>query len=104
MGFISAFLTETITIEPYERFGGGEILYGPPEERPCRIQPIPETKIVYKNPSGSLVETVAAALIFCEGEEIPVNSKITCKGHEHRVIKCALMRGFGQHHLEVTID
>lgn len=104
MSLIKPFLTEEVTIEPYIRFGGGQILYGEPETRACRIEPAPNTKVVYKNPHGSLQETVASALMFCEGDEIPVNSKATVKGHEMRVIKCQLMRGFGQHHLEVSLE
>ena len=104
MSLIKPFLTEEITIEPFVRVGGGQIVYGEKETRPCRIEPAPNTKVVYKNPHGALAETVASATVFCEGEEIPVNSKVYCNGHEMRVIKCALMRGFGQHHLEVSLE
>lgn len=93
-----------MTVEPYLRFGGGRIIYGSAETRPCRIEPAPKNKIVYKNPHGSLVETAASALAFCEGEEIPVNSKVTVNGHEMRVVQCSLMRGFLQHHLEVSLE
>ena len=104
VSLISPFLTEEIIIEPYVRMGGGQIIYGEAETRPCRIEPAPKTKVVYKNPHGSLVETTAGALVFCEGDAIPINSRVTVKGHEMRVIQCSLMRGFGRHHLEVSLE
>lgn len=104
MPLIYAFLTQSATVEPYLRFGGGKMIYGPPETRPCRAEAAPNTKIVYKNPSGSIVETVASLLLFTIGEEIPVNSRVTVEGREMRVVKCEGMRGFGPSHLEVYLE
>ena len=104
MSLIEAFFDKEAIIRPYLRYGGGAPVYGEPQVRACRLEPAPNVKIVYKNASGSIVETVASALMFCTGEEIPVNSECTVGGRTMRVIKCPVMSGFAQHHLEVYLE
>ncbi|MBR3795965.1 MAG: hypothetical protein IKK34_08055 [Clostridia bacterium] len=104
MSLIGAFLNQTAVIRPYVRFGGGQMIYGEREERDCRLQLGFKTKVVYKNPAGSIVETVSNALMFVEGDRIPVNSEVTCEEQTMRVIQCEPMRGLGPSHMEVLLE
>lgn len=104
MSLIGAFLSQSATIRPYERFGGGKTIYGEPETRACRCEFGFKTKVVYKNPAGSIVETVSNALMFVEGEIIPVNSEVTCESRTMRVIQCEPMLGLGPSHMEVLLE
>lgn len=104
MSLMTRFLTEEMSVKPYVRFGAGKTIYGEPEVRRCRVEPADNVKIVYKNPSGTITETVASALIFCEGSPIPINSIVNFHGRETRVIDCKEMYGFGLHHLEVSVE
>ena len=104
MSLISPFLMDTCEITSFLRRGSGGPLYGEPETRNCRMEPAPNTKIVYKNPSGSIVETAASQLMFCEGTPVPVHSIVTWQGKRMRVIRCSEMAGFGPHHLEVYLE
>lgn len=104
MSLIHAFLYDKVTVRPYVRFGGGACVYGEPYALPCRMEPAPKTKVVYKNPAGSIVETAASALMFAEGGEIPVNSEVRYGDRSMRVIQCSVMCGFGTHHLEVLLE
>lgn len=104
MSLISAFLNEEATVRPFVRYGGGAVVYGEPYAIRCRMEPAPKSKVVYKNPDGSIVETVASALMFAQGEEIPVGSEVRCGDRSMRVIQCGVMRGFGAHHMEVLLE
>ena len=104
MSLIGVFLNQTAIIEPFLRAGNGKLIYDKAEERACRVEYGFKTKVVYKNPSGAIVETVSSALMFVEGELIPVNSQVKCDDVTMRVIQCEPMRGFGPSHLEVLLE
>lgn len=104
MSVIGAFLNQEATVRPFERFGGGRVIYGEAQTRECRCEFGFRTKVVYKNPAGSIVETVSGALMFCEGEAIPINSEVVCEGCVMRVIACEPMRGLGPSHMEVLLE
>ena len=104
MSIIGAFLNQEVTIRPFERFGGGKAIYGEAQTRSCRCEFGFKTKVVYKNPAGSIVETTSGALMFCEGDMIPVNSEAVCDGRVMRVIQCEQMRGLGPSHMEVLLE
>lgn len=104
MSLIGAFLNQSVTIRPFERFGGGKAIYGEAQVRSCRCEFGFKTKVVYKNPAGSIVETVSGALMFLEGDMIPVNSEAVCEGRVMRVISCEPMRGLGPSHMEVLLE
>ena len=74
MSLIDMLMTQEARIKPFERYAGGKTLYGIEEVRKCRMEFGKKTKVVYKNPDGSIVETVASALMFCPMPPIPVNS------------------------------
>lgn len=97
-------LTQEAEILPWLRYAEGEDLYGPAQTRPCRLQRRRQEKVVYKNPDGTIDETVAHATMFCEGEPIPPRSRVTVEGEEFIVLNCYQARGFGPHHLEVTLE
>ena len=104
MSLIDALCTQRAVIRPYLRYAGGKTVYGEPETRACRLEPGPKTKVVYKNTDGSIVETVASALMFCPNPPIPIGSEVTCSGRTMRVIQCDQMRGFAPNHLEVLLE
>lgn len=101
---IEPLLIHQATITPYIRQGSSGPLYGDPEVRHCRMEPGIQNKVVYKNPSGSIQETVAGMLMFCLGDPIPVQSRVVWEGREMRVIRCQEMMGMGRHHLEVDLE
>ncbi|MBQ8094108.1 MAG: hypothetical protein IJ242_11110 [Clostridia bacterium] len=72
--------------------------------RRCRMEPAVNTKIVYRNPSGVIVETVASLLMFCSGQPLPVHSIVSWENREMRVIRCSEMYGRQLHHLEVYLE
>ena len=104
MGLIEAFFRQKITIRPFIRQADGEPIYGEPEERKCRFERGRSLKTTYKNPDGQINETVCNGLIFCCGTPIPVHSIITHEGSDYTVIKCAVMSGFTDSHLEVQVE
>lgn len=95
MSLIDMLMTQEARIKPFERYAGGKALYGLEEVRKCRMEFGKKTKVVYKNPDGSIVETVASALMFCPMPPIPVNSIIECEGTKMRVIES---RNYGKWH------
>ena len=104
MGYIKAFLTEEVTIKPFLRQGSGAPVYGKEETRVCRLERGRNLKVVYKNPSGTVEETPAAARMFCEGEPIPPRSQVTHGSNTYTVIDCIVMSGVKTHHLEVYLE
>ena len=104
MSLIKAFLNQDASIKPFLRAGNGKNIYGEIKERPCRMEYGFREKVVYKNPAGVIVETVSSALMFVEGEPIPINSLVTHEDNVMRVIRCQPMRGFGPSHLEVLLE
>lgn len=103
MGLIAAFFDRECTIRPFLRMGGGEPVYGPDEMRPCRLEDGKHIRTTYKNPSGQIDQVEARAKLFCEGEEIPTSSIITCDGKSYIVVDCHGARGFSLNHQEAYL-
>ena len=101
---MDALLIHRATLYPYLRQGSGGPLYGAPEERQCRMEPGFRDKVVYKDASGIIHETVSGMLMFCRGDPIPVLSRVIWEGLEMRVVRCREMMGMGRHHLEVDLE
>lgn len=104
MALIDFLLRQTATITPWIRYANGEDIYGPAEERPCRLQRTRDLEHTYKNPDGTLDQVVARAKMFCTGEPIPERSKVTVDGLEYIVIECYRAFGFSEDHLEVVLQ
>ena len=104
MSLIAFALRQTVTIKPFLREGAGESIYGPTEQRRCRLERGKYLKTVYKNPSGQIDETVASAKMLCEGPPIPPRSIVYFGSEIYTVINCYVANGFRDHHLEVYLE
>lgn len=104
MALIDFLLRQTATITPWVRYANGDDIYGPPEERPCRLQRTRDLEHTYKNPDGTLDQVVARAKMFCTGEPIPERSKVVVDESEYIVIECYRAFGFSEDHLEVVLQ
>ena len=104
MGLIEMFFAQEAVITPFVREGDAEPVYGESETRKCRMERGKHLQHTYKNPSGSLDQTVANAKMFCEGEPIPERSLVVCDGQEFVVIDCEVKNGFADNHLEVYLE
>ena len=100
---IRAFLRDTCRVRPFLRQGTGKALYGEEEERPCRLENGVAERVVYKDPSGRILEEVSNARLFTLGEPLPAGSEVCCGERVMRVLSCAEMAAFGRHHLEVLL-
>ncbi len=104
MSLIEAFFTQTATIQPFIREGSGEPVYGPSEERRCRMERGKFLTTVNRYFAGTVDQAPAHAKMFCTGEAIPERSLVRCDGQEFVVINCEVMRGFADNHLEVYLQ
>ena len=100
---IDFLLRQQCEVRPWLRMENGEDLYGEAQTRACRLQ---EARRLENGPAAEGVsDTVTAgALMFCTGEMIPERSLVTCEGREFIVLSCKTERGWGQEHLEVTLQ
>ena len=103
MGVIAAFFNQECVIHPFIRHGGGETIYGEDETRPCRLEEGKHLRTTYKNPNGQIEQVEARAKLFCEGEEIPTSSIVTCDGKSYIVVDCHGARGFFLNHQEAYL-
>ena len=101
---IGLFLMDLCRIQPYLGQDRTGPRYGPEEERRCRMEPGQRSRQVYKNPSGAIVENARETLMFTTGEAIAPESRVSWRGRDMRVLSCREMRGFSDHHLEVTLE
>lgn len=104
MALIDAFLKQTVKIKPYIRTAGGEPVYGREETRKCRLERGCNLQTVYKNADGQIDQIVANAKMYCRGEAIPDRSVVLFDGREYIVIKCSVLGGFTDDHLEVYLE
>lgn len=104
MSMIGFLLCQTATITPWVRYANGKDIYGEPETRKCRIQRSRDLEHTYKNPAGGMDQVLARAKMFCTGDPIPERSKVTVNGSEYIVLECYRAFGFGEDHLEVTLQ
>lgn len=104
MSMIGFLLRQTALIRPWVRSANGEDVYGAPETRRCRLQRGRELEHTYKNPDGGLDQVRARAKLFCEGTPIAERSKVTVDGEVYIVTACYRAYGFGEDHLEVTLE
>lgn len=104
MSMIGFLLRQTASIRPWIRYANGEDYYGETESRLCRLQRSRDLEHTYKDPRGGMDQVVARAKMFCEGEPIPERSIVTVDGSEYIVIECYRAFGFGEDHLEVTLQ
>lgn len=104
MALIDMFLTDTVKVIPFIKFGDGEPVYGSPENRKCRFELNSHLMSVYKNPDGEIDQVLSNAEMFCTGSFIPERSKVQYNGHEYTVIKCHVLNGFDSDHLEVYLE
>ena len=96
---------QTCTVKPHLRVANGKDIYGPEEQRPCRIQNGAHLRHTYKNPSGVLDQKEARATMYCEGDKIPPRSVVICDGESYIVIDSYAARGLnGVHHWEVYLQ
>lgn len=104
MSMIGFLLRQEAVIRPWIRSANGEDIYGQPEVRRCRIQRSRELQHTYKNPDGGMDQVIARARMFCEGSPIPERSAVTVDGEEYIVTDCYRACGFGEDHIEVTLE
>ena len=104
MALIDAFLKQTVRIKPYVRDAGGEIIYGKEEWRKCRLERGSNLRTTYKNPDGQIDQVLANAKLFCVGKFIPEKSVVIYEDKEFTVIKCFVLNGFRDDHLEVYLE
>ena len=104
MSMINFLLRQTAVIKPWIRYANGEDIYGEEEERKCRIQRTRDLEHTYKNPAGGMDQVVARAKMFWTGDPIPERSVVTVDGLEYIVLECYRAFGFGEDHLEVTLQ
>lgn len=104
MSMINFLLRQTAVIKPWIRYANGEDIYGEEEERKCRIQRTRDLEHTYKNPAGGMDQVVARAKMFCTGDPIPERSVVKVDGLEYIVLECYRAFGFGEDHLEVTLQ
>lgn len=104
MGQIDFLLRQTAVIRPWIRSANGEDIYGPEEERRCRIQCKRDLEHTYKNPAGAMDQVLARATMFCTGAPIPERSIVIVDGQEYIVLECYPAHGFKRSHLEVKLQ
>lgn len=104
MALIDAFLKQTVKIKPFVRVAGGEIVYGREETRRCRLERGSNLQTTFKDPDGQIDQVIASARMFCRGEPIPDRSAVTFDGREYTVLKCFVLNGFKDDHLEVYLE
>lgn len=104
MSMIGFLLCQTAEITPWLRYANGEDIYGESETRKCRLQRSRSLEMTYKNPDGTIDQVTARAKMFCTGEPIPERSRVTVDGGEYIVLSCYRAFGFGEDHLEVTLQ
>lgn len=104
MSMIGFLLRQTATITPWVRYANGRDIYGEPEERKCRVQRSRDLEHTYKDPDGGMDQVLARAKMFCEGSPIPERSRVNVNGEDYIVLDCYRAFGFGEDHLEVTLQ
>ena len=104
MSMISFLLRQNATIYPFVRHANGDDIYGDPETRKCRLQQTRDLEHTYKNPAGAMDQVLCRTKMFCTGEPIPERSKVVVDSLEYIVIECYRAFGFGEDHLEVTLQ
>ena len=103
MSLIRCLLREECRIWPYIREGAGESIYGEMEERPCRFEPGLHLKQDLPGVNGTLLEVPGVGVLFLEGNEVPVRSRVALGDREYEVQACRVCRAFGDHHLELEL-
>ena len=100
---IDFLLRQHCTVRPWLRLEEGRDVYGEKQARACRVQ---TGRTLENGPGGDGVTdaVTARALMFCTGEMIPERSLGECEGRTYIVLACRAARGFGQEHLEVTMQ
>ena len=104
MSRISFLLRQTAVIRPWIRSANGRDYYADAEERPCRLQRSRDLEHTYKDPDGGMDQVIARAKMFCTGAPIPERSAVTVDGEAYIVLRCYRAFGFGEDHLEVTLQ
>lgn len=104
MALIDGFFRQTVKIKPYIREASGGPVYGDEEERRCRLQRGQNLRTVHKNADGQIDETIADTKMFCTGAAIPERSIVTYEEREYIVLKCRVLNGFQDSHLEVYLE
>ena len=104
MALIDGFLKQIVAIKPYLREASGGPVYGEEETRRCRLQRGKNLQTVYKNADGQVDQTIADTKMFCTGAAIPERSIVTYEGREYIVLKCYVLNGFQDSHLEVYLE
>ena len=104
MSMIGFLLRQEAAITPWVRYANGEDVFGKPETRKCRLQRTRDLEHTYKNPDGTMDQVIARAKMFCTGDPIPERSIVSVDGQEYIVLECYRAFGFGEDHLEVTLQ
>ena len=105
MSMIGFLLRQEAVIRPWIRCANGEDIFGEAETRKCRLQRGRNLEDNYfKKAAGSMDQVIARAKMFCTGEPIPERSIVTVDGTEYTVIECYRAIGFGEDHIEVTLE
>jgi len=104
VALIDGFLRQTVTIKPYIREASGGPVYGDEEVRRCRLQRGRNLQTVYKNADGQIDQTLADTKMFCTGAAIPERSIVIYEEREYIVLKCHILNGFQDSHLEVYLE
>ncbi|MBQ9198368.1 MAG: hypothetical protein IJ157_14190 [Clostridia bacterium] len=100
---IDFLLRQRCTVLPWLGMEDGRDVYGEAQDRACRLQ---ERRRLENGPGGDGVSDVAEAnaLMFCTGDAIAERSRVECEGKRYIVLACRKVHGFGQEHLEVTLQ
>jgi len=107
VSFIELSFRQTATIRPFIRHGNGGAVYGPNEERRCRLQRgnhLQDLRSLKDTNYGSGDVSGANALMFTTGDAIPEKSVVTVNGEEYIVLGCTVMTAMRDHHLEVILQ
>ena len=100
---ISAFCDKTATILPFLRETMDGEVYDAPQVRRCRLEPAPQIQSFYHGFSGEVEEENAKAIMYTEGEPIPVRSSVQVDNQKYIALRCAVYHGFPGSYLEVTL-
>ncbi|MBQ9301287.1 MAG: hypothetical protein IJ214_12350 [Clostridia bacterium] len=100
---IDFLLRQKCVVRPWLRTEDGRDIYADAQTRSCRLQ----AGRYLENGAGvdGVSDAVTArAMLFCTGEMIPERSLVECEGRTYIVLSCRAARGWGQEHLEVTLQ
>ena len=96
-------LNQTAGIRPFLRETMDGEVFGDMEVRPCRLEEDLQIRSVLRGFHGEVENEKARAILYTEGEPVPVRSRVTVDNREYTALSCAVYRGFPGSYLEVLL-